>query len=86
MDTFVTSIALGGAVTVDGSVAGITVATEIDITDMTPMSAQYGEVSYDLIAIQGNRFYLGLVDGVNDGSTPALRPAQLDDKLVYTRI
>jgi len=85
VENFTYSLALGKAVTVDGSVAGISVATEIDTTDVTPMSAQYGDVNYDLVAIQGNKLYFGDSSGANDGTTSLLRPTQLDDELVYTK-
>ena len=72
---------LGGNVTVDGSVAGITTATKIDITDLNPP----GGIEYELIAISINKLYLGNTDGANDGSTDALRPTQLDGSEFFTR-
>ncbi len=72
---------LGDNVTVDGSVAGITTATKIDTTDPGPPI----EIDYDLIAISNNKLYLGNTDGVNDGTSDALRPTQLDGVYFFTR-
>lgn len=80
------SLKLGDAVTLDGSVAGITTATEVDATNTTPMSPDNGEVEYSIIAIKGDSLYYGDFDGVNDGTTPARRSIQLDDSVVFTRI
>jgi len=76
---------LGATVSVDGSVAGITVATEIDITNTTP-GPDFGDIDYDIIAIRNNNLYAGDTDGANDGTTPALRPTQLDPDVVLTRL
>jgi hypothetical protein len=76
---------LGSAVTVDGSVDGITTATKIDYTDTTVGSPDIGEKSYDIIAIKDNKLYQGNTDGANDGTTDALRPTQLDDSVVFTK-
>ena len=72
---------LGGNVTVDGSVAKITTATKIDITDPgLPI-----EIDYELIAISNDKLYLGNTDGANDGTSDALRPTQLDGSEFFTR-
>jgi hypothetical protein len=76
---------LGEAVTVDGSVAGITSATQFDSTDTTP-GPEFGEVDYDLVAIKDNKLYVGYSDGANDGTTPTLRPTQLDPDIVLTKM
>ena len=77
---------LGSDVIVDGSVAGITTATQIDITDATPGSPTYGETDYDIVAIKDSTtLYTGDISGVNDGSTPALRPTQLTDFVFVTK-
>ena len=69
---------IGNDVTVDGTVAGITTATQIDITDTTPGSS--GETDYELFAIINlNTLYGGDSSDVNNGSLPELRPTQLDD-------
>lgn len=75
------SYILGSDVTVDGTVAGITTATQIDVTDTTdPNSPDFGTIDYDIFAITNLiTLYAGNTDGVNDGSTAALRPTQLDD-------
>ena len=77
-DILTSSYTLGSDVTVDGSVAGITTATQIDITDTTPGSP--GETDYDIIAIKDLlTFYTGFIDAVYTGKTPATRPIQLDN-------
>ncbi len=76
---------LGGSVGLDGSVAGITSATEIDITNTTVGSPDLGEITYDIVAIDGDTVYVGQSDGVNDGSTPALRHTELDGDFPLTR-
>ena len=78
-------IELRNEVTVDGSVDSITGATEIDITNTTPMSPDIGEVEYDLVAIKDSKLYLGDTSGANDGSTEALRPTQLDGDIPFTK-
>ena len=71
---------IGADVTVDGSVAGITTATQIDFKNTTVGSADFGELDYDIYAITNLiTLYIGDTDGANDGSTPALRPVQLLD-------
>ena len=77
---------LGSNVTVDGSIAGITTATQIDITETTQGSATLGETTYDIAAIKDSTtLYIGDDSVTNDGSTPALRPTQLQDILVFTK-
>jgi hypothetical protein len=77
---------LGSNVTVDGSIAGITTATQIDITETTQGSATLGEITNDIGAIKDSTtLYNGDDSGTNDGSTPALRPTQLQDILVFTK-
>ena len=76
---------LGSAVMLDGAVAGITSATQADVTITTPMIAETGNVDYDIIAIKGNSLYIGDSNGANDGSTLALRPTQLDAEYVFTK-
>lgn len=74
------SYIFGNDVTVDGSVAGITTATQIDVTDTTIGSPTLGEIDYDIFAITNLiTLYIGNTNGVNDGSTAALRPTQLDN-------
>ena len=75
---------LGDSVALDGLVAGILNATQIDISVTAPASLA-GDRAFDIIAIQGNRLYVGDTDGANDGSSADLRPTQLDDELVFTR-
>jgi hypothetical protein len=84
-ETVTATYILGSAVTVDGSVAGITTATEIDITDTTAGSPEFGETSFELVAIKDNEAYFGDCDGVNDCSTETLRATQLSDTIVLTK-
>ena len=68
----------GSDVTVNGSVAGITTATQIDFTDTTQGSLDIGTITYDIFAIKDLlTLYIGDDSGVNDGSTAALRPTEL---------
>ena len=77
----------GSNVTVDGSVSGITTATQIDITETTQGSATLGEITYDIGAIKDlTTLYLGDDSGTNDGSTAALRPTQLDGLFPLTKL
>ena len=43
------------------------------------------EWHYELIAVKDNKMYLGDTDGVNDGTTEALRSTQLDGAFVLTK-
>ena len=73
---------LGSDVTVNGTVAGITTATKIDITETAPPN----EVDYTIIATKDNRLYFGNDDDpATDGSTDAKRPVQLEDVDFLTR-
>ena len=83
-DTF--TYTLGADVTVDGSVAGITTATEVDTTDTTVGSPDFGDIDYDIFAIKDlNTLYIGDDTGVNDGTTAALRPTTLSSTVTFTR-
>lgn len=84
-ETFTATYILGSDITVDGSVAGISSATKIDYIDTTLNSPDIGEQTFDIIAITGNKLYEGDDDGVNDGTTDALRPTQLLGDIVFTR-
>jgi hypothetical protein len=65
------------AVTVDGTVDGITTATKINVTYTSGVVGS----EFNIVAIKDTQvMYFG--DG---GTTDALRPAQLDGSLVYTR-
>lgn len=67
---------LGADVTLDGSVAGITTATEFDSTQITGVSP--GQKSYDIYAILGDKLYQGDSSLPNDGTSPATRPTSLN--------
>ena len=75
---------LGSAVSVDGSVDGITTATQVNsVFDNNALPADF-----DLVAIKGNKLYLGLngADGsATDGTSAAKRPTQLDAAKVFTK-
>ena len=57
-------------------------AHQLDVNDS-------GSMFYDLMYIDANanpdRLYFGDSSGANDGSTPALRPAVLDDTFYFQR-
>jgi len=77
---------IGKDVTVDGSVAGITTATQVNFTDTTPGAVPAGEKTFDIFAIANLiTLYIGDTDGANDGSTAALRPTQLSSAPVFTK-
>ena len=76
---------IGSDVTVDGSVAGITTATQVDSVNATVGSPDIGSIEYDIFAITNLiTLYIGDDSGVNDGSTAALRPTKLLD-LPFTK-
>jgi hypothetical protein len=84
MEPPVTStIDLGDTITVDGSVAGITSATKLDVTITSGPNT--GTTEYDLVAIKDDKMYLGDNSGANDGSTLAKRPTQLDADIAFIR-
>ena len=83
-NSIVWSYVLGDSVTLDGLVAGIDSATRIDITVTAPATLAGGR-AFDIVAIQGDRLYVGDTDGANDGSSADLRPIQLDEELVFSR-
>lgn len=77
---------LGANVTVDGSVAGITTATQVDNIDTTPGAVPAGEESFDILAIKDLiTLYIGDDTGTNDGTTAALRPTTLSSTLIFTK-
>jgi hypothetical protein len=78
------SLSLGSAVVLDGGVAGITSATELNTTITSGIDT--GLRGYDLVAIQGNLLFLGDINGFNDGSNPGLRPTQLDGVFPLIRL
>lgn len=69
---------LGSAVSVDGSVEGITIATKLDVSDGV-------NTQFDLVAIKGDSLFTGKLDAATDGSTAAKRPGQLDIAKKSTR-
>lgn len=85
-ETTTATYVLRNAVTVDGSVAGITSATQADLTNTTVGSMDLGVISYSLVAIKDNKFYTGDGSGANDGDTEDLRHTQLDSEFVLDKI
>lgn len=79
------SYVFGNDITVDGSVAGITTAIQVNNTDTTPGSSTLGQTSYDIFAVKDLiTLYVGDTLGANDGTTEVLRPIQLAD-IPFTR-
>ena len=77
---------LGANVTVDGSVAGITTATQVDLIDTTFNAIPPNEESFDIFAIKDlTTLYIGDDTGVNDGTTAALRPTTLSSTIIFTK-
>ena len=85
LNTF--SYTLGNDVIVDGSVAEITAATEIDIaTNTSGGLIPFGVADYDIFAIKDTfTLYFGNKTDPNNGTTLELRPTQLTDTVIYTR-
>jgi len=75
----------GNTVTVDGSIDGVTQATEIDLTDTTSGANPAGVKSYDIYALSSeSKLYIGDETGANDGTTKAKRPIQLTN-IAFTK-
>jgi hypothetical protein len=87
LNTF--SYSLGNDVIVDGSVAEITKATEINTTtNITEGLITFGVAGFDIFAIKDTfTLYFGNKTDTNDGTTVDLRPTQLtaDPTIIYTR-
>ncbi len=85
LNTF--SYTLGNNVIVDGSVAEITEATEIDTTTNTTAGLiTFGVAEFDIFAIKDKfTLYFGNKTDTNDGTENYLRPTQLSDTIIYTR-
>jgi hypothetical protein len=80
------SYTLVNDITVDGTVAEITEATEIDTVNTTEDSVDLGAEEFDIFAIK-DRFtlYFGNKEEPYNGTTADLRPTQLSDAVIYTR-
>ena len=77
---------LGANVTVDGSVAGITTATQVDLIDTTFNANPPGEETFDIFAIKDLvTLYVGDDTGDNNGTTSALRPTTLSSTIIFTK-
>ena len=84
LNTF--SYTLGNNVIVDGSIAEITEATELDTVNTTVDSSDLGATEYDIFAIKDKyTLYFGNKEDPNNGTTIDLRPTQLTDSVIYTR-
>ena len=81
------SYTLGKNVIVDGSVAEITDATEIDTTTNTSGGLiPFGVAEFDIFAIKDKvTLYFGNKADLDSGTTIELRPTQLSDSFIYTR-
>lgn len=78
--SYTASLKFGNDVTVDGTIDGITTATEFDFEILTVSSEipfEVGDKFYLIYAIKSNKFYFGDDQGLNDASTPEKRPTQL---------
>jgi hypothetical protein len=53
------SYELGSLVTVNGAVAGLTNATQLDITFTTVGSPSFGQKAFSIIAVKGNQMFFG---------------------------
>lgn len=81
------SYTLGSNVIVDGSIAEITEATELDTVNTTEDSADLGATEFDIFAIKDKyTLYFGNKAELNDGTTIELRPTQLTESVIYTRL
>ena len=84
LNTF--SYTLGNDVIVDGSVAELTEATELDTVNTTVDSPDIGAEEFDIFAIKDKyTLYFGDKADPNNGTTIDLRPTQLSDSVIYTR-
>ena len=85
LNTF--SYTLVNNVVVDGSVAEITKATEINTTTNTSGGLiPFGVAEFDIFAIKDQfTLYFGNKAELNDGTTIELRPTQLTESVIYTR-
>ena len=85
LNTF--SYTLGNNVIVDGSVAEITEATEIDTTTNTSGGLiPFGVADFDIFAIKDKfTLYFGDKTELSVGTTNELRPTQLTESVIYTR-
>lgn len=85
LNTF--SYTLGNNVIVDGLIAEITEATEIDTTTNTSEGLiPFGVADFDIFAIKDKfTLYFGDKAELNVGTTIELRPTQLTDSVIYTR-
>lgn len=86
VDLYTFSYSLGNDIIVDGSVAEITDATEIDTVNTTEESVDLGATEYDIFAIKDKyTLYFGNKDEPYNGTTADLRPTQLSDTIIYHR-
>lgn len=87
VDVSTFSYSLGAVVIVDGSVAEITEATELNTINTTEGSVDLGAEEYDIFAIKDKyTLYFGNKEDPNNGTTADLRPTQLSDGVIYSRL
>ena len=84
LNTF--SYTLGNDVIVDGSVAELTEAIELDTVNTTVDSPDIDAEEFDIFAIKDKyTLYFGDKTDPNNGTMIDLRPTQLSDAVIYTR-
>ena len=80
------SYKLGADVVLDGSIAELTEAIELDTTNTTEGSADIGAMEFDILSIKDKfTLYFGDKSDPTNGSTADLRPTQLSDTIIFTR-
>ncbi len=80
------SYALGVDVVVDGTVAEITDAMELNTTNTTEGSVDIGTEEFDIFAIKDKyTLYFGDKTDPTNGTTADLRPTQLSDTVIFKR-
>lgn len=87
LETNTFSYTLVNDVTVNGAVAEITKATEIDIASNTSGGLiPFGVADFDIFAIKDKfTLYFGDKADLSVGTTNELRPTQLTESVIYTR-
>jgi hypothetical protein len=80
------SYTLGDIIALDGSVAEITEAIQIDSVNTTEGSIDIGATEFDIYAVKDKiTLYFGNKEEPYNGSTADLRPIQLSDSVIYYR-
>jgi hypothetical protein len=80
------SYTLGNIIALDGAVAEITEAIQIDTVNTTEGSTDIGATEFDIYAVKDRlTLYFGNKEAPYDGTTAELRPIQLTDSVIYYR-